>query len=302
MFALAGQPGPHAPVVAPSLAPPDGTIGSRRARQVESALFSLPPPMSGFTSTICGICGTPGAAAAESCSACGAELAVGVVDGVITEFPAGMVPCAECRSAASPVRFRGWSFLFSFLLWVREERRAGYVCHECGRREATKALFITALLGWLAVSSWFFYGWRSTFHNWRAVWAPPLNAALWGAVPAGEFAANLHGNFEDAYEEAFEEVVIEGSPLRFLSRDEQSRVLEAGSLYEILGVQGSASADEVRQAYRQRSKEAHPDLRQTPETEPGAEMTHLNQAWEILRSDKLRAAYDWVEANRSGIA
>lgn len=68
------------------------------------------------------------------------------------------------------------------------------------------------------------------------------------------------------------------------------------SHYERLGVRRSASADEIRAAYRRRVKELHPDL---PANNPAAggrdtteEMAKVNAAFEILIDSDRRGAYD----------
>jgi DnaJ domain len=60
-------------------------------------------------------------------------------------------------------------------------------------------------------------------------------------------------------------------------------------------------ADEARDAhdaaFRARCKEIHPDL-QTDSTTATDDMIRLNNAWEILRSERMRAAYDWLQTER----
>lgn len=58
--------------------------------------------------------------------------------------------------------------------------------------------------------------------------------------------------------------------------------------YEVLGVDGGATDDEVRRAYLRRARELHPDRR------AGAtrEMQDVNEAWRVLREPGARRAYD----------
>lgn len=141
---------------------------------------------------------------------------------------------------------------------------------------------MNALLGWWSIPSWFFYGWRALYHNWRAVWMAPLNPGSWGPLNAALFAQSVHQERESAFEAAAEEVLTE-SPLRFLTRTQQELVLGAGGLYEVLEVSRTASSDELRAAFRRRGKEVHPDL-QTASVDATESMMRLNNAWEILRS------------------
>ncbi len=92
-----------------------------------------------------------------------------------------------------------------------------------------------------------------------------------------------------------------GSPLRFLTRTQQELVLGAAGLYELLGASAASSLDDLRGAFRGRCKQVHPDL-QSASADATEEMIRLNNAWEILRSDQMRAAYDWLEAERAGVA
>src|SRR5207249_2426835 len=106
---------------------------------------------------------------------------------------------------------------------------------------------------------------------------------------AAAFAESMHREQEAAFEEAAEEM-IQGSPLRFLTRMQQALVLGAHDLYELLDVSPAASFDELRTAYRTRCKEVHPDI-QTGNARATEDMVELTNAWEILRSERMREAY-----------
>ena len=60
--------------------------------------------------------------------------------------------------------------------------------------------------------------------------------------------------------------------------------------YEVLGVSKSASAAEIKKAYRKLSKQYHPDINK----EPGAEdkFKELTEAYEVLSDDTKKAQYD----------
>lgn len=62
------------------------------------------------------------------------------------------------------------------------------------------------------------------------------------------------------------------------------------SLYETLGVSKTASADEIKKAYRRLARKYHPDINK----EKGAEekFKEINAAYEILSDEKKRAQYD----------
>ncbi|MCC8097448.1 MAG: molecular chaperone DnaJ [Eubacterium sp.] len=61
--------------------------------------------------------------------------------------------------------------------------------------------------------------------------------------------------------------------------------------YEVMGVDKSASQDQIKKAYRKKAKECHPDFHPNdPEAE--AKFKELNEANEVLSDPDKRAAYD----------
>ena len=60
--------------------------------------------------------------------------------------------------------------------------------------------------------------------------------------------------------------------------------------YEILGVPADASLNAIRDAYRQKAREFHPDL--NPDPDAVERMQEINEAYEVLRDKEQRAAYD----------
>ncbi|WP_035991012.1 J domain-containing protein [Leptolyngbya sp. KIOST-1] len=62
--------------------------------------------------------------------------------------------------------------------------------------------------------------------------------------------------------------------------------------YEILGVEKNASIDEIKQAYRKKAFECHPDHGGTV-----TEMQIVNEAWEILSDPHARVVYDREQTN-----
>jgi hypothetical protein len=247
-------------------------------------------------SSICGVCGTE-SEGLHACPACGSDVLFGVVDRAVLMFPPETIPCARCNSAECPVAFRGWAQLMAFVFWARESRLSAYLCSECARRQTIKSLLFTAFLGWWSFPSWFFYGWRATYINWRAVFAAPRRPLEWGAISAVEFAEMLEQMHDEAEAEIEEEWLLTETPLRHLSPIQIDLVVGAEGLYEHLGVPRDASLEQLRRAYRQRCKEIHPDLHEGSRTAT-EEMLRLNQAWEILRSPAMREAYDWLQSQR----
>ena len=68
--------------------------------------------------------------------------------------------------------------------------------------------------------------------------------------------------------------------------------------YEILGVAQSASADEVKKAYRKRARQYHPDVSKAADAEK--RMAEVNEAYAVLGDAQKRAAYDQVGAQDPG--
>ena len=62
------------------------------------------------------------------------------------------------------------------------------------------------------------------------------------------------------------------------------------SPYAVLGVPPTASASQVREAYRRLAKQFHPDRHS--DVQATERMQRINQAWEMLSSPTARARYD----------
>jgi curved DNA-binding protein len=66
--------------------------------------------------------------------------------------------------------------------------------------------------------------------------------------------------------------------------------MEFRDYYKILGVQRSASADQIKTAYRRLARKYHPDVSKEPNAE--ARFKEMQEAYEVLRDSEKRAAYD----------
>ncbi len=68
--------------------------------------------------------------------------------------------------------------------------------------------------------------------------------------------------------------------------------MEFKDYYKVLGVERSASDDEIKKAFRRLARKHHPDINKAPQA--AARMQELNEAHEVLRDKERRAAYDNV--------
>lgn len=60
--------------------------------------------------------------------------------------------------------------------------------------------------------------------------------------------------------------------------------------YSILGVSRTATADEIKRAYRQKAREFHPDINKAPDAEQM--LKKVNRAYEVLSDPQKRQTYD----------
>jgi len=74
--------------------------------------------------------------------------------------------------------------------------------------------------------------------------------------------------------------------------------MEFKDYYKVLGVERTASDDEIKKAFRRLARKHHPDLSKAPDA--AVRMQELNEAHEVLRDKEKRAAYDRVGQGAQG--
>src|SRR3954467_9702452 len=74
--------------------------------------------------------------------------------------------------------------------------------------------------------------------------------------------------------------------------------VEYKDYYNVLGVEKTASADDIKKAYRKLVRKYHPDV--SKESNADVKTKELNEAYGVLGDPEKRAAYDQLGSGRRG--
>lgn len=74
--------------------------------------------------------------------------------------------------------------------------------------------------------------------------------------------------------------------------------MEFKDYYKIMGLERTATQDEIKRAHRKLARKYHPDV--SKETDAEARFKEVGEAYEVLRDPEKRAAYDRLGANWQG--
>lgn len=80
--------------------------------------------------------------------------------------------------------------------------------------------------------------------------------------------------------------------------EEQKKQFLDMDLYELFGVEETATIDQIKKAYRKRALESHPDKNPNNKEEAEKKFVLLGKALEVLGSEACKAAYDAVRKSR----
>ncbi len=99
-------------------------------------------------------------------------------------------------------------------------------------------------------------------------------------------------DYEKYHSEWTEEEIFgsrKGSTINQKTFNEMLKNKTLPNYYDVLGVEQSASPEQIKEQFRLLAKEWHPDRRNDSSEE---KMTEINQAYEVLSNQKLREEYD----------
>ena len=193
------------------------------------------------------------------------------------------MPCQGCFETGD-LKLRYYRRVVAMVIVDQVYGTAGYFCASCRRREFGKHMALTLLLGWWGFFALLFRNPFAIVTNLWALVAPPFGAGELGAMNVNEIRAAARE------EQRLSEVYMSmPSWFEHIDEDEISLILSDHDHYATLHVQPSASAGEIKAAWRGQVKQHHPD---TAGAASHARMVEISDAYTVLGNERLRHAYD----------
>lgn len=243
------------------------------------------------------------------CPVCGGEEFFRVdAEGAVTQIPAqAPVPCNRCGEKGRELKLRGYWILIGSDRLVHNASgetigtikkpqavcEPGYYCWKCRwLKTLLSQLKVFFHPGWLSPGTWVLKIF-TLLRNIPAAVAPPYRARALGAMPIEYLQRQLDRADAEVAEDAEyrrQEIVVPPSWWMEIPQGVQRLILSGRNFYEELDVTPDASNREIEKAWRERSRESHPDVGGMDE-----DMKAINQAHDLLGNYHYRMAYDRLD-------
>jgi hypothetical protein len=208
---------------------------------------------------------------------------------MLVEIPAAAgMPCQNCLETGHNLKFRRFRRVISYIFAASLQDVAGYFCPRCRLNTFLARQGTTLVTGWWGLLSLFLYNPFAILLNFYGLVGPPLGAGELGAIDLDDVrgAASEDEDFEELYSSV-------PAWLTSLSEEEIELVLAPVDYYAALGIEGDASDEAVKAAYRRQAKRFHPDT--SGEDADSELMIGVIAANGVLSDSRLRYAYDHAE-------
>jgi curved DNA-binding protein CbpA len=216
------------------------------------------------------------------------------------------MPCQGCFATGRDLKLRYYRRVTAMLFVDQIHAVGGYLCRSCRWKQFGRHFAHTLFFGWWGVFALLFRNPFAIVTNIWALFAPPLGAGELRALNVNELRAGAAESDHQAPREQKLADAYMNMPSWFETLDDNdiNVVLTDRDLYADLGLQHTATAADIKTAYRIQVKRHHPDAASADGHE---RMVHINGAYQVLSDERLRHAYDradelvaWLTTVRDG--